>query len=86
MALTERYIFLGDTSHLKGKSALILLRGVDESTLERCQPHFHNLTVIGSHQPRYRQEIIEEFSFHIILGQGYRGGWRHFDSEKKLEV
>ncbi|MBW1868315.1 MAG: glycosyltransferase family 39 protein [Deltaproteobacteria bacterium] len=82
----ERYIFLGDTSQLKEKNALILLRQVDESILERYQPYFRHVTVIGSHQPRYRQKIIKEFSFHIILGQGYRGGWRHFDGGKKLEV
>lgn len=80
----ERYIFLEDTSHLIGRNALILLRGGDELTLGRYRKYFDDLTVIGRHQPRYRQKIIKEFSFYIVLGKGYRGGWDHFDREKRL--
>ena len=71
----ERYIFLGDTSYLKGKNALILVTTMDEWMLGKYRPHFESLTLAGRHQPRYRGEIIEEFSFYIVLGEGYLGGW-----------
>ncbi len=70
---SERYVFLRDTSRLKGKNALILLRTVDESALERYLPEFESLVAVGRHEPRYRDEVLKEFSFFIILGQGYRG-------------
>jgi len=78
----ERYIFLGDTGHLRGKNALILLRNVDESILRRYQPCFQSLTLIGSHKPRYRDEIIKASSFYIVLGQEYRGGGPQFNKGK----
>ncbi len=78
----ERYIFLGDTSYLTDKNALILLPTMDEQMLGKYEPHFKSLTLVGRHQPRYRREIINEFCFYILLGEGYRGGWPPFDMER----
>lgn len=71
----ERYIFLGDTSYLKGRNALILVKTLEEWMLGKYRSHFDSLTLVGRHQPRYRGEIINEYSFYIVLGEGYRGGW-----------
>jgi undecaprenyl-diphosphatase len=71
----ERYIFLGDTSYLKGKNALILVPTMKQWILEKYERHFQRLTLAGTHESRYRGDIIKEYSFYIVLGEGYRGGW-----------
>jgi hypothetical protein len=69
----ERYVFLGDTGYLKGKNALILVSSMDEWNLGIYDLYFKSLILVGRHQPRYRGEIIKEFSFYIVLGEEYRG-------------
>jgi 4-amino-4-deoxy-L-arabinose transferase-like glycosyltransferase len=71
----ERYIFLGDTSRLKGRNALILLSTTDEWMLGKYRAHFDRLIPAGKHQLQYRGEVIEDYSFFIVLGEGYRGKW-----------
>lgn len=84
--LPERYTFLGDMSYLKGKNALILVTNLYESTLGRYQPHFHSLTVVGIHLPRYRNAVIEDAGFYIILGQGYRGSGPQFEAGRGVRL
>jgi hypothetical protein len=78
----ERYDFLGDTSCLEGKNALILVTNLYESTLATYQPHFDSLTAVELYRPQYRDEIIWDGSFYIVLGRGYSGRGPQFEARR----
>jgi 4-amino-4-deoxy-L-arabinose transferase-like glycosyltransferase len=69
----ERYLFLRNIDTPKGKNAVILVRYVNEQVLEYYRSYFQEVAVIGEHRALFRDEVIDEYSVHIVLGKDYRG-------------
>jgi hypothetical protein len=69
----EKYTFLKGLDKLKGKDALIVLHHFSHGQLKKYAPFFQELSVIGSHDYRFRNTVIDELSATILLGTHFKG-------------
>jgi 4-amino-4-deoxy-L-arabinose transferase-like glycosyltransferase len=69
----QKYTFLRNMDHLKGKDAMILVHHFSDDQLRRYARYFEALSVIGKDRYRYRGELIKKLSTTILLGQHFRG-------------
>jgi 4-amino-4-deoxy-L-arabinose transferase-like glycosyltransferase len=74
--IPEQFLFLPEFHEMNGKDAIILLNGFDDERLERFEPYFEELELLGENSHLYRGEPLERLRMRIVRGRGFRGNWR----------
>jgi 4-amino-4-deoxy-L-arabinose transferase-like glycosyltransferase len=69
----EKYTFLRRLEELRGKDALIVLHHFSQSQIQRYEPFFEEISVIGTNEYRFRNAINDKLSATILLGKHFKG-------------
>jgi len=69
----EEYTFLKGLDDLRGKDAMIVLYRFSEGQMKKYAPFFETLTVVGSHDGRFRNAVIDDLNATILLGTRFKG-------------
>ena len=71
----ERYVFLGNLSALRGKDAVLVLHGSNETGLKRYEGYFDSIELAGAHDFLFRGEKIDGLSVKLFVARGFVGSW-----------
>lgn len=71
----QRYIFL-DVEKLENRDALIISHNFSPATPKPYCKYFEDVKFIAAHPAFYRGKEMNDLSVGIMLGQGFKTGWR----------
>jgi 4-amino-4-deoxy-L-arabinose transferase-like glycosyltransferase len=71
----ERYIFLHNTDHLRGREAIIILHHQYPDATNQYIPYFTAFQIIGLHNSIFRDTKIKSLPLQLAVGKNFRGNW-----------